>query len=120
MQLIAAILALCLSVAGNLWQWQHTAVKAAEVRAQASGQLDLAKGANDGAMATIGALQTSIAECNVGRVFDRAAQIKAMAVRDAAHARIERDYSLMRAKMLAAQAGDCRSWAESPACGIAQ
>jgi len=107
-------LALVTSLTGNALQWRASAVNAARAEAK----VDKVADANDSSQVTIDALKDSIADCEAGRVFDRAGNLAALAQRETDRAAIAQDAQAARAKLSAVLDGRCRDWASQPACGV--
>lgn len=81
---------------------------------------DEAISANQTNMKTIDALKGSIAQCEAGRIADKAAQAKAMAERTRIATVAQANYAKAKAELdvLQGAGGRCELWARAPACGI--
>lgn len=107
-------LALIASLIVNAFQWRGAAVSAVK----ADAKVEVAADANAGAMGVVRELKDSVAECFVGRAFDRAANAAAMEERAKAREQIQRATAAARTQTAADVAGHCAEWAAQPACGV--
>ena len=81
-------------------------------------QLALAQAANDSAGTAIKALQDKLAECEKGRLVDKAAQDDAQKAYAASLAVLKAKDSAAHQRTQALLAGDCKAWAAQAACGV--
>jgi hypothetical protein len=107
-------LALVTSLGANALQWRAAAVNATKAEAR----VDKVADANDSSQVTIAALKDSVADCEAGRVFDRAANAAALARRETDRAAIAKDAEAARIKLAVLLDGRCHDWAAQPACGV--
>lgn len=83
-------------------------------------ELGKADDANRTANATIENLKMSIATCEIDRLLDRNAQIKALVARDKQQAARAAAAKARDKQRDDAMAGACADWAAQPACGSVQ
>ena len=107
-------IALAASIAGNAWQLHRAGLKSGE----AKGDTAVVTDANASCAAALQTLQETVAEQVAGRVFDRAKALRAMTDREADVAKLTRAHERDVAALAVRLAGECREWAEQPACGV--
>src|SRR5512146_1559745 len=82
-------------------------------------QLSLAQAANASAGTAIKALETKLAECEKGRLVDKAAQDDAQKAYARAIELFKAGDAAARVRTAKLLQGDCKAWAAQPACGVA-
>ena len=114
---LALAIVAALGLAG--WRVHHSIYQSGYAAAQKADNkaLDDAADANAAMQKTLAAAEGAAAECLAGREADSKAAQDAATAADAARKRIASQAANANKKLAELMAGECKAWAELPACG---